>query len=144
MSSEKTPAQNISITGGQLSNVQIGGQAGRDLTIKSQQVSEGAPAESLSPTDIAALLDQLKTLLEDSALPESMKEKAVRNIEVTKDEVQQAEPDKDLAGKTLKRATDVLKEAGETVEAGTSLWEKMKPILETIGPWLGVTTGFFL
>ena len=58
--------------------------------------------------------------------------------------VQEEEPDKEFAAKNLQRATKVLKEAGETVEAGTSLWQKVKPILETVSPWLGVAVSFFI
>ena len=145
MASEQTPSQNISITGGQLSGVQIGGQAGRDLsTSQSSQVSQGASVESLDSVDIVALLDDFKSLLQDSELSESLKERATRSVEVTQDEIQQTEPDKDLAGRTFKRATDVLKEASETMEASTNLWGKAKPIIETVGPWLGMATSFFL
>jgi hypothetical protein len=142
---EQKSSQSISISGSQLSDVQIGGQAGRDLMVnQSQQIGEGATDKPLTPDDIAGLLDQLKDLLQASSLPEPDKAKAVRGIETAKDEVKADEPDKEFAAKSLQRATKVLKDAGETVEAGTSLWEKVKPILETLTPWLGVAAGFLL
>jgi len=89
-------------------------------------------------------LDQLKALLQSTNLPQSDKERAVRSVETAKDEVQSEKPDKEFAAKSLRNATRVLKEARETVEAGTGLWQKVKPILETVGPWLGITTSFFI
>jgi hypothetical protein len=142
---ENKTSQSISISGGQSSNVQIGGLAGRDLTVsQSQQIGEGAADKTLTPVEVAALLDQLKELLQGSHLSEGDKEKAVRSIETAKDEIQAKEPDKEFAAKSLKKATTVLKEAGETVEAGTSLWQKVKPILEAVGPWLGVAASFLI
>ena len=111
---------------------------------QTQQVGEGIPGQALTPRDVANLLDQLKVLLDGSELPAAEKEKAIRGIDTAKDEVQADEPDKEFAAKSLQRATKVLKEAGETVEAGTSLWRKVKPILETVSPWLGVATGFLI
>ncbi|NJO41875.1 MAG: hypothetical protein HC865_14910 [Cyanobacteria bacterium RU_5_0] len=145
MPSDQKPSQNFSISGGQLSNVQIGGQAGRDLTVnQSQQNVEGATEQPLTPTEVTALLDQLKELLQSSNLHPEQKNKAIRSIETASDEIKAEEPDKEFAAKNLQRATKVLKEAGETVEAGTSLWQKVKPILETIAPWLGVASGFLI
>lgn len=138
------PSQSFTISGGQLSNVQIGGIAGRDITInQSQQIGESTAEKSLTPADVVALLDQLKAVLQAADLPDNDKTKAIRGVETAKDEVQADEPDKEFAAKSLQRATKVLKDAGETVEAGTSLWEKVKPILETVSPWLNVAAGFF-
>ena len=145
MASDQNPSQSINISGGQLSNVQIGGQAGRNLNIsQSQQIGEGSDEKPLSTADVVTLLDQLKQLIENADLPASEKEKAVRSIDTTKDEVQTDEPDKEFAAKNLQRATKVLKEAGETVEAGTNLWQKVTSILETISPWLGIATSFLI
>ena len=142
---ENTTSQFISISGGQLPNVQIGGQAGRDLAMnQSQQIGEGAADKTLALAEVTALIDQLKELLQESHLSESDKEKAVRSIATAKDELQAKEPDKEFAAKSLKRATNVLKDAGEMVEAGSTLWQKVKPILESVAPWLGVATGFLI
>ena len=142
---EPKPSQSINISGGQLSNIQMGGQAGRDLTVsQSQQIGEGMADQAMTPAEVAALLDQLKVLLQVSNLPKGDKDKAIRGIESAKDEAQADAPDKEFAAKSLQRATNVLKEAGETVEAGSSLWQKVKPILETVSPWLGVATNFLV
>lgn len=145
MVSDQNASQSINISGGQMSNVQIGGQAGGDLNItQSQQIGDDFAEKQLSPTEVITLLDQLKQLIEETNLPASDKEKALRNIDTTKDEVQADEPDKKFAVKNLQRATKVLKEAGETVEAGTNLWQKVTPILETVSPWLGVAASFLI
>ena len=144
MENEKA-SQSLSISGGQLSNVQIGGQAGRDLIVtQSQQTGEGNTDKLLTSAEVVDLLDQIKELLQESNLSEVDKEKVVRGIETAKDEVQTDEPDKEYAAKSLQRATKVLKEAGETVEAGTGLWQKVKPILETVSPWFGIAVSFLI
>ena len=144
MPSEPSPSQNINISGSQLSNVQVGGQAGRDLAAtQSQQIASDA-SKPLTPADIEALLDQFEGLLQASALPAADREKAIRSLKTAKDEVTADEPDKEFAAKSLQRATKVLKDAGETVDASTGLWQKVKPILEAVSPWLGVATSFLI
>ena len=138
-------SQSINITGGQLSNVQIGGQADRDLTVtQAQPIGEGSADKPISLAEVATLLDQLKILLQGANLPENEKDRAVRSIETAKDEVQADEPDKEFAAKSLQRATKILKEAGEAVEAGSSLWQEARPILETIRPWLGTAASLLI
>lgn len=141
---EDKVSQSISISGGQLSNVQIGGQAGGDLTVNQVQHIGDEAADQLTSADVITLLDQLKALLQASDLSDDDKTKAIRGIESAQDEVQADEPDKEFAAKNLQRATKILKDASETVEAGTSLWQKATPILETVSPWLKVAAGFFL
>lgn len=138
-------SQSLHISGGQISNVQLGGIAGGDQSVsQSQQAGPASVEQALTPDDVAMLIDQLKILFEDSALPTIEKSKAVRSIDAAKDEVQANEPDKEFAAKSLQRATKVLQDAGETVEAGTGLWQKIKPIAETVSPWLGVATSFLI
>ncbi|UJB73062.1 hypothetical protein HRE53_31235 (plasmid) [Acaryochloris sp. 'Moss Beach'] len=143
--SEEKSSQSINISGGQNSNVQIGGIAGRDQTVhQTQQIDTEEEAGQLTQADVIDLITQLETLLQSSGLPEKESSKALRHLESAKEEVQSKEPDKDYAAKSLEKATTVLKEAGETVAAGSSLWNKIKPIVEKVTPWLGVTSGFFL
>lgn len=126
-----------------MENVQLGGLAGGDLNVTQEQ-HLGTAAVSLKPEDVVALFGELEAFLKTSNLPENQKTKALQYIGTAKEESQAVEPNKNFAAENLKRATTVLKEAGATVEAGTSLWDKVKPILETLGPWLKVATGFFL
>lgn len=144
MSDEKS-SQSISISGGQNSNVQIGGIAGRDQTVtQTQQIGTNGTEAQLAQADVVDLITQLETLLQGAELPKEQASKALRHLETAKEEVQGKEPDKDYAAKSLKKATTVLKEAGETVAAGSILWNKIKPIVEKVTPWLGVASGFFL
>jgi hypothetical protein len=142
---EEKPSQSFSISGGQLSNVQAGGIAGQDMNVtQTQQVCTSESSQALTQADVVQLITQLEELFRNSDLPEEKTAKAIKHLEVAKEEVQEEEPDKEFAAKNLQRATKVLKEAGETVEAGTSLWQKVKPILETVSPWLGVAVSFFI
>lgn len=142
---EKKPSQSFSISGGQLSDVQIGGIAGQDMNVtQTQQIGTTESSKPLTQANVVELIIQLEELFRNSGLPEAETAKAINHLESAKEEAQEENPDKDFAAKNLQRATKVLKEAGETVDAGTSLWQKMEPILETISPWLGVAISFFI
>ncbi|GAB4376028.1 MAG: hypothetical protein Kow00121_22460 [Elainellaceae cyanobacterium] len=134
---EEKPSQSINISGGQLSGVQLGGIAGGDIT-QNQQISQGSAEKQLTQPDVANLIAELAALFRESGLPEAEKGKALKHLESAKEEVEAEEPDKEFALKNLQRATKVLKEAGETVSAGTNLWDKVKPIAEALAPWFGV------
>lgn len=134
--SEEKPSQSMNFSGGQLSGVQIG-QAGRDLT-QTQQNSQGEVEKQLTPDEVVDLIAQVETLFRSSDLPDEQKEKAIKHLETAKEEVKEAEPDKDFAAKNLQRATKVLKDAGETVAASQGLWQKLEPIAKQLAPWLGI------
>jgi hypothetical protein len=137
MSREKPyQSQSISISGSEVSG-QIG-QAGRDLTqnqIKTEEI--------LTPTNIVAGLAQIEELIRSSNLSDSEKSRAIRHIETAKEEAQSKEPQKNFAATSLQRATEVLKNADETVSAGQGLLGKVKPIIEGLLPWFGVAKSFF-
>lgn len=139
---EEKPSQSFSISGGQLSDVQIGGIAGQDMNVtQNQQIGTSESFKLLTQADVVELIAQLEKAFLSSGLPEAQIAKAIKHLEAAREEVQEKEPDKDFAAKNLQRATKVLKEAGETVEAGTSLWKKVQPIITKLMPWLGVAAG---
>ena len=142
---EEKPSQSFSISGAQLSDVQIGGIAGQDMNVtQNQQIGTSESSKPLTQADVVELIAQLEELFRSSDLLEAQTAKAIKHLESAKEEVQEEKPDKEFAAKNLQRATKVLKEAGETVDAGTILWQKIKPILETISPWLGVAASFLI
>jgi hypothetical protein len=136
---EKT-SQSIAISGGTISG-QVA-QAGRDIT-QSQQINQGSNEKPLSPTDVVELIGQLETLFKGSELSENQKNRAITHLEAAKEATKEKEPDKDYAAKSLQKATKILKETNETIEAGQGLWKKIEPILKQILPWLGITSQFF-
>lgn len=145
MSVPQDSSQSINISGGQLSNVQLGGVGGRDVIVhQSQRNGDRTDTPPLTAPEVSDLLDQLKSILQASTLSDAEKVKVIRSLDTAKDEVQAENPDKAFATQNLQRATEVLKDAGETVEAGTGLWQKVKPLLEAVSPWLGVATSMFL
>ena len=92
----ENPSQSINISGGQLSNVQVGGQGGRDLNVsQTQNISQGELEESLTPTNVVELIAQLEELFNSSDLPKIYKEKAIRHLENAKEVAQEENPDKD-------------------------------------------------
>ena len=131
MSSEKSLSQKINISGSQLSGAQIGGQAGRDLSVTAEQRSGNhVDGESLTSSEVISLLERSQQLLVEA------------NLSTT--ELQAENPDKEVAAKSLQRVTKVLKETDATIAAGTGLWQKIKPMLEAISPWLGVAKSFLI
>ncbi|MBO3457792.1 hypothetical protein G7B40_021740 [Aetokthonos hydrillicola Thurmond2011] len=143
MSEEKSP-QSFTISGGQLSNAQIAGQAGRDLkATQNQHLNQAESEKLLTQEDLVQLISQIEELFGISGLPETQIKKSLKHIESAKEEVQEKEPDKDFVAKNLQKAMKALKDTNETVEAGTNLWEKVQPIITKLLPWLGVAANFF-
>lgn len=142
--SAKQNSQTLNISGGQLTNVQIGGVAGQDLTANlQQQVDQGQTEQPLMPNEVVALINELAVVLRQANLPAAETDKALKHLDVAREETEAPEPDKEFAAKSLQRATTVLKNAGETVDAGTGLWNKVEPIVSKLLPWLGVAASFF-
>ncbi|MBD1876939.1 hypothetical protein H6F75_25980 [Nodosilinea sp. FACHB-131] len=139
MPPEPSASQNINISGSSFSNSSIAQAKGNIHQVR--QVESENTTEHPQAADIIALLDHLKALLNDSSLPEDQKTKAIRGVETAKDQVNEAEPDKEYAAKGLEHAAKVLKQANETMSEGTSLWEKAEPILQKLLPIFGVALG---
>lgn len=127
----------MSFSGGQFKNVQIGGQAGRDLNID-QTLVEGNNVPVPDQAEAVDLVQQLAAIIQTLDLPDSEKQKAQRHLDMTREEMQQEEPDKPFALKNLQRATQVLNTASETVEAGEGLWQRVSDIAGRLAPWFGV------
>jgi hypothetical protein len=130
-------SQSMSFSGGQFKNVQIGGQAGRDLNID-QTLVEGNDASIPDQAEAIDLVQQLAAIVQTLDLPDSEKQKAQRHLDMTREEMQQEEPDKPFALKNLQRATQVLNTASETVDAGEGLWQRVSDIVGRLAPWFGV------
>ena len=97
----------------------------------------------MSPAEVVQLITQIESLLGRSGLPEAQQSKVVTYLEAAKEEATSKEPDKDFAAKSLQKATQVLKDTNEVVDAGQSLWGKVAPLLKQLLPWLGVASHFF-
>ncbi|NJP08924.1 MAG: hypothetical protein HC866_05090 [Leptolyngbyaceae cyanobacterium RU_5_1] len=113
-------------------------QAEGNLTQTQQGNQEMVSRQVLTATDVVKLLSEIETLVQQSALSETDKGKAITYIAAAKEEVEQKRPDKELVAKNLKRAGDTIKTASETVEAAKKLWETIQKILPPIATWLGV------
>ncbi|NDJ22157.1 hypothetical protein GS682_11015 [Nostoc sp. B(2019)] len=92
--------------------------------------AQTVPAQkTLSQEDVLRLLGEIQQILQGSTLPEDIKQKASNQLGAAVDEVQQKEPDKQLAAGNLKRMTETLEDASKTLNAGQGLVEKVQPIL---------------
>ena len=130
-------SQSISISGGTLNQVQIGGQAGGDLNVQQVQGSDNAVTVP-DQAEAVNLIQQLADLIDALDLPEAEKKRAQRHLDAAQEEVQQPEPDKPFALKNLQRATQVLTSANEVVEASSGLGERLGAIAARLAPWFGV------
>ncbi|MEA5504907.1 hypothetical protein VB735_17705 [Halotia wernerae UHCC 0503] len=106
--------------------------------------AQTAPAQkALTQEDVLRLLGEIQQLLQESILPEDIKQKASTRLGAAVDEVQQKEPDKKLAAGNLKRMAETLEDASKTLNAGQGLVEKVQPILVQLLGWLNVAKSFF-
>lgn len=134
-------SQSLNIDESQLSSAQIG-IAGENLS-QNQQIVQGKPEKQLSTAEVLELVAQIETLLGSSSLAKEQKQKVLKHLDSVKEEAKDEEPDKDFAAKSLQRATKVLKDASETVDAGSGLWERVQSIVTKLLPWFGVAKNFF-
>jgi hypothetical protein len=106
--------------------------------------AQTVPAQkALTQEDVLRLLGEIQQILQGSTLPEDIKQKASNRLGAAVDEVQQKEPDKQLAAGNLKRMTETLEDASKTLNAGQGLVEKVQPILVQLLGWLNVAKSFF-
>ena len=58
-------------------------------------------------------------------------------------EAKKEEPNKSFIAELVKRATQASNDATNAIDAGSGLWNKAKPIVEKLLPYLGVGLTFF-
>lgn len=135
---KKPSFQTMTFSGGQFSNGQFA-QAGRDLK-QTQQINNGGAEKLLTIAEVCELLKQIETVLLTSDLPENLKQKALTHLETAEEEIQENEPNKNLAAKNLQRVSKVIKKANQTIGAGVGILHKLEPIFTKLSPWLGVAS----
>jgi hypothetical protein len=139
---QEKPSQSQSITGSSVSNTQLG-QAGANL-YQSQINSSAPPETQITAVQVVERLGDIKDLLlEDKNLPQPQKETAIKFLDAAKEEAKQKEPDKEMVAKNLKRTTEIIKTAGETVEASKGLWKNVQQIITPLIGWFSVAKNFF-
>lgn len=84
------------------------------------------------------LFHELEALVTSSSLAAGEQAKALKYLDAAKEEAQADEPEKEFALKGFQKATQVLKEAGDTVEATSTLWKQVEAIATKLAPWFGV------
>ena len=138
---DKNPSQSINISGSSFSSSQFG-QAGRDQT-QTQQIVQTPTNSELSQEKVLILLANLESLLKTANLPQNQQDRALRYLDVAKEEAQSEKPDKKFTADSLKKVAGVLKEINETLETTQKIWDKVQPVFKQLLPWLGVSSGFF-
>ncbi|MBW4499584.1 MAG: CHAT domain-containing protein [Scytonema hyalinum WJT4-NPBG1] len=132
-----------SLNGGQMYGGMQAVQGNRNQQTMRIKNTASANEKQLTQEQVIQLLAKIEQLIQStSQLPEATKEKSLRYLAAAKEEAQSDESDKQLAAGNLKRMTEILKTATETVATFT-LWESIKLILIQLPPWLGVPKNFF-
>jgi hypothetical protein len=132
---EPQPSQSFTISGSQFSGAQIG-QAGGNLT-QAQQNTQSTAEKQLTPTQVVELIAQIESLFLNSNLSDISKKQALKHLDYAKDAVQEEQPDKNIAAKSLQKAAQVMKKANE-MGVGEGLWQELEPIVKQLAPWLGI------
>lgn len=135
--SAQPKSQSMTISG-HIQRSQVG-QAGRDLT-QSQNFNSEHPEKQLTVTEVITLIQKIKTIFRNSDLPEKQQEKALNYLESAQDEVEEDQPDKTYAAKSLQKANKVLKDGN----FWTQLQPQLEPIFTQLEPWLEVEANTLL
>lgn len=135
-SMKQKPSQSLTISNGQFSGVQIG-QAIGNIT-QAQQNTQSTAEKQLTPTQVVELIAQIESLFLNSNLSDVSKKQALKHLDYAKDAVQEEQPDKNVAARSLQKATQVLKEANETLDVDPGFWQNLEPIAKQLAPWLGI------
>ena len=98
---------------------------------------------SFDQEELIELLNRLSALFQESGLSEVQIEKALIRIEAAKEEVIEAEPDKEFVAKSIQRSLKVIQEGDISVEATKNLLSRTQSTLRQLSRWLGVSSSFF-
>lgn len=130
--SEQPKSQSMNFSGGTFSKVQLG-QAGRDLT-QTQKFNSANSEKQLTVTEVVTLIQKIEAIFRNSDLPEKQQEKALNYLENAQEAVQEDEPDKTYAAKSLQKANKLLQDTDFLVK----LKAKLEPLYTQLEPWLEV------
>jgi hypothetical protein len=130
---------NVSFTGGGM--VQQA-QAGRDLH-QIQSDNQQPQQQGITGAEVVKLLESFESAIKASSLSATQQEELLDYLRPAKREAGKDSPNKELVGQNLRQVSDTLKMLKDLTEAGKSLWNTGKDILQAIAPWLGVALHFF-
>lgn len=102
---------------------------------------EASPTNILTQAEAVEVLAQIEQMIRNSQLPEELKEKTAKYMEVAKAEAEDNEPDKQLISKSLEKVTKNLEELDKTMDTSKRVFEKIAPLLIKIAGWLGAAAG---
>ncbi|MEM9543799.1 MAG: hypothetical protein AAGA60_30480 [Cyanobacteria bacterium P01_E01_bin.42] len=110
-----------------------------------QSTEETSEEKPLTQADVLQLLAELEHLVKESQLPAETKEEVGDYLKATQRATEKEEPKKTTAIANLESAAETLDALSKTLDAGSTLWTKAKPIVIKIVGWLGAAVaGSFL
>ncbi len=107
--------------------VNVSNVSGGKVIIDAQISSSGLTAQ-----DAIELIEQLKHVIAQETLPQQKKDRVLRQLEEAKAEAQANNPDRNYITTCVKKATEILKEAGALITATTTLGRLLLPLIEWI------------
>jgi len=136
-SRDEEPAQAQSISGSQINNSQVQMvQAGGSAAVN-QSGNLANAEQGLTGAEVAQLLGELGAVIKAAQLPAAQEQKALANLGSAVEEAKEAEPDKEMVAKNLKRVNEALEGVDQATDTGKKLWEKGAEVFGAIRPWLG-------
>lgn len=99
--------------------------------------------KQLTKDEVIRMLAQIEEMISGAELPPDTKEEATLYLSAAKKATEKEPPNKEIAKVNLKGMADTLETASKTVTSTKSLWENIKPILQKLPGWFGVTKSFF-
>ena len=106
------------------------------------QIDTGSE-KNLTRNQVIELFAELEEQIQQSTLPADLKNNTIKRLGACTAEVNEQEPDKQLAASNLKRVTETLTEASKTSEAAKKLWSNIAPTVFKLGVWFGTAFEHF-
>ena len=131
----KKPATQSQTVGNVTGQVQLT-QAGQDA-IASQSGQMATQQQGLTGPEVLALLAQLQAAIAAADVAAGPKQEMLHDLTTAQREASKEQPNKELAGVSLKQVGETMKGLKETTEAGKSLWKTGAEVFGAIAPWLG-------
>lgn len=133
-----------SLNGGQMYGGMQAVQGNNNQQTMRIKNTASANEKQLTQQQAVQLLVQIEQMVKEfPELPTITKEKSLRYLAASVEEVQSNDPDKQFAAGNLKRMAETLKTISETSASTKGLWENVKAILMQLSTWLGIAQNFF-
>ncbi|MBB4080951.1 hypothetical protein GGR28_003590 [Lewinella aquimaris] len=121
-------------------SIRTGDVSGQQVAI-GRDIAQSVHTEThtgLDAKQVQLLLDELIREVRKEGLPATAEAKVIKQLEISKDELNEENPDKDYIGKNLQKVTDTMVKAGTIIDQSSSIGLR----LLKLGKWIGTAIAF--